>query len=199
MFRELDKVSQSIYEVINDKVLTSEMCEYIINYVEDPKENLTWHDAPLLPAEWDRIRLNPEYMKAKHKAMAFRSEPQYDDLYDEVIPWIKHVNQEFNFDIVGIRDIQIHKFEVGDERPCATDLFLEAPKSEHRKLVLYLDLNADFQGGRVFMKRGVDVVPIAPMPCKGVAIPAYQLYGVTPVTEGTAYKMAVWACGERFR
>jgi len=198
MFRELGKEVQSVYEVISEKALTGKMCKYIIDYVET--DEFTWLQGPLDAAPWDRIELNPDYMKANHLAGAMRSSnSEYDDLYEELIPVLESYNEAFGFHIAGVRDIQIHKFEVGHQRPAATDLFLKAPKTEHRKLVVYIDLNADFEGGKVFIKRGAQVTPIEPSVGKGVVIPSYQLYGVEPVTKGTSYKLAIWGCGERFR
>lgn len=200
MYIELESVEQSLFKVLENRVLATDQCQYICQYVEDPNEGFVWTDAPIPPSPNDRLELNPEQYNAKHKAGVIRPDKEFDELYSLVKEPLKQINDEFfHFDLVGARSIQIHKFEVGDERPCCTDLFLQAPKSGHRKLVLYIDLNADFEGGRVYLKRGTERMNFDPIVGKGVAIPSYQLYGVEPVKRGTAYKLAIWGCGERFK
>lgn len=192
--RDIDKVSQSIIETFPD-FFDRGQCEALIQYTEG--EEFKFQEWPVIYDK--RVVMNAENFNADFSVGYFEFLAENDDMYDLFISKLRKINDNhFHYDISAVSHIEIHKFEEGQEKPCSIDLLVTAPEHAHRKLLMYMDLNDDFEGGRLYYKRDSQRTYLEPTVGTITAIPSYQLYGVEKVTKGTCYRLAFWGCGKKF-
>lgn len=110
-----------------------------------------------------------------------------------------NTNHDFwKFDVTHSNQTEFLMYEVGGKYEEHIDTFFEH-STETRKITVIAILNDDFEGGRFFIKNGLN--KIYPKQNKGdvIVFPSFLIHGVEPITKGKRFAAVTWLVGNFFK
>ena len=121
-------------------------------------------------------------------------------LFKEILDILNHTNQFgcWNFDIDGVEDVQLTRYNKGDYYDFHMDGngVTETEDGKVRKMSMSIILNDDYEGGEFEFfgdkdkpKNGIGTV---------IVFPSYFVHRVNPVTKGIRYSLVAWFGGPKF-
>lgn len=87
----------------------------------------------------------------------------------------------------------------GHYRPHIDTFLGHSEGDQTRKLTILLFLNNEFEGGKLFLQKGVDKFYPPQEPGDVVIFPSFILHGVEPVTSGIRRTVVTWLSGSSFK
>ena len=112
---------------------------------------------------------------------------------------LKGANQIYRFDVEGIKEMQIAKYDESEQG--FFDWHMDvSPGFLSRKISLSVPLNSpdEYEGGELEFNEGV----LRTLPQKAgcvISFPSFVLHRVTPVTKGCRYSLVGWVHGPDWR
>lgn len=110
-----------------------------------------------------------------------------------------NINYDFwKFNVTHSNQTEFLMYDVNGKYEEHIDTFFEH-NAETRKITAIAILNDDFEGGKFFIKNGVN--KIYPKQNKGdvIIFPSFLLHGVEPVTKGKRFTAVTWLVGDFFK
>lgn len=106
-------------------------------------------------------------------------------------------NQEFDYEIDGIQDIQYLEYEQGDYYITHTDINDGA--GGERKISMSWTLNDDYEGGDLKIYFGGESVVINNKSDEVIAFTSFMDHSVSEITNGKRQVLVCWIKGKRWR
>lgn len=104
----------------------------------------------------------------------------------------------FHFDLNSLAELQFARYGVGDHFGWHMDMRGEQPP---RKFALVIGLSeaGEYEGGRLEVQNGNHTPSFRLKAGMMIALPAWTLHRVTPITAGVRRTLVAWATGPQFR
>jgi PKHD-type hydroxylase len=131
----------------------------------------------------------------------FNSKWIYKDhsfLFDKLLSGVHEANKSYNFNITGIKEISILKYEPGDFYGKHIDM---PGHDSDRKISIIIPLSdsRDHEGGEVLFYTSGNPVKIRQEANVATFFPSYIIHEVTEVTKGVRYSLIAWGNGDHFK
>lgn len=121
-------------------------------------------------------------------------------IQEKLIRALSKANSHFKFDLGGIMDLQVLKYNVGSYIKPHLDVYSHCSQTQ-RKVTFVIQLSNDdeYDGGE--LRLHIDHEPIVMSKKKGnlIAFPAYTLHDVTTILSGHRYSCIGWCFGPDFK
>lgn len=121
-------------------------------------------------------------------------------LQEKLIPALSKVNSEFKFDLGGIMDLQVLKYNVGSYIKPHLDIYSHRSEVQRKvTFVIQLTDQEEYTGGD--LRLHINYEPVVMTKKKGtlIAFPAYTLHDVTEILSGKRYSCIGWCFGNEFK
>jgi PKHD-type hydroxylase len=111
-----------------------------------------------------------------------------------------NTSAEWNFDIMGIEDVQVGRYLDGGHYDWHIDTFVPNEDNLQRKLtgIVFLSDPKDYEGGEFELKAGWDLPKKMPQGTL-LVFPSVLEHRVTAVKSGERYTASCWAYGPAFK
>ncbi len=119
---------------------------------------------------------------------------------EKLIRALSEVNSHFRFDLGGIVDLQVLKYDVGSYIKPHLDVYSHRSEIQRKvTFVIQLSDQEEYTGGE--LRLHIDHKPIIMPKKKGnlIAFPTYSLHDVTTVLSGQRYSCIGWCFGPDFK
>jgi len=121
-------------------------------------------------------------------------------LQEKLISALSKVNSEFKFDLDGIMDLQVLKYNVGSYIKPHLDIYSHRSEVQRKvTFVIQLTDQEEYVGGD--LRLHINYEPVTMTKKKGtlIAFPAYTLHDVTEILFGKRYSCIGWCFGNEFK
>ena len=158
------------------------------------EEELEKIDQIMYSGEWFRATSSAEQEGRKTKIKWI--DVNHSFLFEKIVFGFEEANKNYNFNITGVKEISILKYDTGDFYYKHMDM--ENHDSE-RKLSLIVPLSNDYEGGDTLFFTSNNPVKMPKESNIATFFPSYMIHEVTEITRGIRYSLVSWANGEYFK
>lgn len=121
-------------------------------------------------------------------------------IQEKLIPALSKVNSEFKFDLGGIMDLQVLKYNVGSYIKPHLDIYSHRSEVQRKiTFVIQLTDEKEYTGGDLRLHINYDPVVMTKKKGTLIAFPAYTLHDVTEILSGERYSCIGWCFGDEFK
>ena len=108
----------------------------------------------------------------------------------------QEANKNYNFNITGVKEISILKYDTGDFYSKHIDM---SGHDSERKLSVIIPLSNNYEGGETLFFTSNNPLKMPNEKNIATFFPSYIVHEVTEVTEGVRYSLVAWANGDYFK
>jgi PKHD-type hydroxylase len=117
-------------------------------------------------------------------------------LFDRIVLGFQEANKNYNFNITGVKEISILKYDTGDFYSKHIDM---SGHDSERKLSVIIPLSNNYEGGETLFFTSKNPLKMPNEKNIATFFPSYIVHEVTEVTEGVRYSLVAWANGDYFK
>jgi PKHD-type hydroxylase len=117
-------------------------------------------------------------------------------LFDRIVLGFQEANKYYDFNITGVKEISILKYDTGDFYSKHIDM---SGHDSERKLSVVVPLSNDYEGGDTLFYTSKNSLNMPKEVNIATFFPSYIVHEVTEVTKGVRYSLVAWANGEYFK
>lgn len=176
--------------ILLDNLLTDDECDLLISSANQ--------FTPALINDENSNYINNQYRKCELSLIDTQSNAW---LIDRLFPVLKDINNDcFRYNISGITELQIIKYDVGSFYKKHLDLYTDE-SGYQRKLTFIIQLSHhdEYEEGDLIIHAS-DIGELTTRERGSIIVfPTYTLHEVTPIVSGTRYSMIGWCFGPEFQ